>query len=167
LKLSLAFALVLAASLQAQAPNPQRAGASRPVEPYRVIGNVPLNPLLLPFSPREYPCTDQGQGRERYHYGPEHSMGAEARVVGQNVGQRNLQQPETAEIDQRRRPRVPGSVQRIGQDHSIGVEEESKADSAQARNRVGGYCGSVVNSLTIGPARKMNTSPIAPRKSML
>src|SRR5207249_10712041 len=49
----------------------------------------------------------------------------------QHVRQWNLPQPEAAQVDPRRRPRVPGAVERLRDHHAPGVEEEPMADGAQ------------------------------------
>ena len=54
----------------------------------------------------------------------------------QNVRERDFPQPEDEQVDDRRRPGVARTIERLSQYHAVGVEEEAVRNDAQAINAI-------------------------------
>src|SRR5262249_2510413 len=67
-----------------------------------------------PPSPEDHGA-HHGHRRKGDGYCPEHAGRTHAEQFRQNVGDRNLAQPEAEHVDDRRRPRVAGAVERLRQ----------------------------------------------------
>src|SRR5262245_24029972 len=92
-----------------------------------------LDNLSLPPASRKHPRADECQCRKRDCGGPEHTVWPQPGIVRKHIGQRKFPTPEATEIDPCRRPRIARTVQCIREDHTVGVEEESIADSPKTR----------------------------------
>src|SRR5438093_7433421 len=75
---------------------------------------------------------DDRQGRIRDRQRRWNAAGAEGRPERQRPCERNLPHPEDEHVDERRRPRVAGAVERLRQHHPVRIEQEPQADDAQA-----------------------------------
>src|SRR5256714_15613783 len=95
-----------------------------------------LHSARLPTPATEDQSADDGERRECNRDGEEDSLRPHLEDEGQRVGQRNLPQPEDEEVDDGGRARVARAVERLRQDHAVGVEEEAAGDGSQAGHAV-------------------------------
>src|SRR6267378_503727 len=91
-------------------------------------------PELPPPAP-EQDRADDGERREGSGDGDEHAPRAESEVHGERPRERNLPQPEAAQVEPGGRPGVTGTVERLREHHPPGVEYVPVADDPQAHRR--------------------------------
>ena len=94
-------------------------------------------------------------------------FGPRASARREPPGQRDLPQPEHDQVDQRRRPRVAGAVERLRQHHAIGVEHEAEADDPQAVDGVRLHVRIAGEERAIAARQNTKITPTLPRKIML
>src|SRR5258708_1435731 len=91
-----------------------------------------LYAFQLPGPSSEQPGAHHRHHGKRDRHRREDARRSVAERAAEEVRQRDLEQPEAAEVDQRRCPRVAGAVERLRQDVAGGVERKAAADDAKA-----------------------------------
>lgn len=102
---------------------------------------APLHALRLPVALREEPRADGRQRDEGDADGDEGARGTEAAAGGQEPRQRNLPQPQDAEVDPRGRPSIARAVERLGQHHAVAGERKAERDDAETVDAVPRHVG--------------------------
>src|ERR1700674_141974 len=95
--------------------------------------DVTLYLLALPAAASEQNDADAGDKAFRDDDGDVHAISAHTGGDRKEVGEGNLQEPETEEIHNGRRYGVASSVECLEHNHAVRVPEVSVADDAQAR----------------------------------
>src|SRR5262249_23950611 len=92
--------------------------------------------FCLPTPLPKYVGADEGERREGDGDGEKNAARPEAEWESEDIGKRNLPEPEYEEIDDRRRPRVTRAVERLRDDHAACVEEKTAGDDPQSLRAV-------------------------------
>src|SRR5262249_16764100 len=97
-----------------------------------------LYALELPLPAAEERGAEHGEQRKRHRNRPESTLRSDLPYAREQVGERDLEQPEAQQVEERRRERVAGAVERLRQDDAVRVEQKSAAHDAQAADAVAG-----------------------------
>src|SRR2546427_3220200 len=95
-----------------------------------------LYALRFPAAASEDDDAQHREQRKRKGERQEETLRSDAEGPRQHVGERDLKQPKTEEVEHRRRERVARAVERRRQHHPVRVEHEAGADDAQATDGV-------------------------------
>src|SRR6185503_18806140 len=68
----------------------------------------------------------------RNHDSQENAAGSQTKNFRQHVSKREFPQPEHEQVDDCRRPRIPGAIERLRQHHAVSVEKKTVSHDAQA-----------------------------------
>src|SRR5436189_3112857 len=120
--------------------------------------------FLFPAAAAEDEDAHDGERREGDGNRSEDASRPESDNARQNIGERDLPEPETKQVDDRGREGIPGTVEGLNDHHATGIKQETVADEAQAVHPVGNH-GRIIGEEPYQPARKYyEEEPECPEK---